>query len=106
MQTIPITLAQPDMVLEKPVMRPDKPDGLPVFGKGIKLTQAGIERLKQIGVQAITVEGHPVVIEGEETLEQILADMEHRFRQVRDNPEMMQILEIYKTQIKRGFGQD
>ena len=84
MQTIPITLAQPDMVLEQPVMRSDKPDGLPVFGKGIKLTQAGIERLKQIGVQAITVEGHPVVIEGEETLEQILADMEHRFIQDTD----------------------
>ena len=105
MQTIPISLAQPDMVLEKPVMRPDKPDGLPVFGKGVKLTQTGIERLKQIGVQAITVEGHPVVIAGEETLDQVLAAMEHRFRQVRDNPQTMLILDLYTAQIKRGFGQ-
>ena len=93
------------MVLEKPVMRPDKPEGLAVFGKGIKLTAAGIERLKQIGVQAITVEGHPVIIEGEETLEQVLANMAHRFRQVRDNPEMMQLLDLYQTQIKRNFGE-
>jgi hypothetical protein len=105
MQTIPISLATPDMILEKPVMRPDKPDGLAVFGKGVKLTESGIERMKQIGIQAITVEGHPVEVEGEETLEQQLEDMELRFRQVKDNPEMMELLDLYKNQIKRNFGQ-
>lgn len=91
------------MVLEKPVMRPEKPDGLAIFGKGVKLTQTGIDRLKQIGVQAITVAGHPVVIEGEESLDEILASMETRFRKLRDNPEMMQLLDLFKEQIKQDF---
>lgn len=104
MQRIPLSLAEPDMILELPVTRPDKPEGLAIFGKGIKLTESSIERLKNMGVQAITIEGHPLKVEGEESLDDILCTMEERFRKVKDNPEMMQLLDLFKDQIKQDYG--
>jgi len=106
MQKIPITLAEPDMILAQPIMQPDKPDGLPIFGKGAELTATSIERLKLKGIQSVAVEGHPVIIEGEESLDEILIMMEQRFEHLHDDEYMMNILETFKKQISHAFGVD
>ena len=103
MQKIPVALAEPGMVLAKKVTRPDKPDGPALFGKDAELTDTLIDRLKQIGVAAITVEGHPIVMEGDESLEQQLGKLDNSFRFVEDDPYMMKIKEIIKKQIVRSM---
>jgi hypothetical protein len=47
------------------------------------------------------VEGHPVVMEGEETLEERLEGLEKRFCLVHHDPLMVKIKEIYKRVIVR-----
>ena len=103
MQTIPLALATADMVLALDVKRSDNPDGPPICGKGMSLTDSLIERLKNLGIQSVTVEGHPVQIEGEKTLDDLLADLEHRFRKVGSDPIMNKLKEICRAQIIRSM---
>jgi hypothetical protein len=58
-----------------------------------------IERLRKLGVQAITVEGHPVTEAGEKTLEGELADIEERFGPRTGDPLLMRLKEIIKDMI-------
>jgi len=78
-QNIPLVLALPGMVIAKEVMKPENPEGFPVCGKGTILSDTLIERFKNIGVQSIFVEGHPVKMEGEVSIEDQLAALEKRF---------------------------
>lgn len=104
MQNIPIALAQPDMVLAREVVRPENPGGPPICGRGIVLTESLIERLKTMGVQTLTVEGRPVPMEGERSLEELLADLERRFRRVAGTPLMDRLHEIYRSHLARIMG--
>ncbi len=99
MQTIPITLAQPGMTLEQPVLHPNKPDGMPIFGANRELTIQIIDRLKLLGIPKITIKGHPVQLAGDETLEQALDKLEQRFAALQDNAYMMKIHDLLKEQI-------
>lgn len=105
MQTLPISLAEPEMVLARDVMRVDKLDGPPLCGKGIVLTAPLIMRLRDMGVQTITVEGHPLHLEGERTLTELLADLEYRFSQVAGNRRMEFLKGLYRAQIEREMGE-
>ena len=67
------------MILAKEVVRPEKPDGPPLFGKGMTLSAAHIERLAAMGIQSIVVEGRPVAMEGDESLDDQLKCLEERF---------------------------
>ena len=82
MQNIPINLATEGMILAKEVVRPDKPDGPPLFGKEMVLSASHIERLASMGVQAIVVQGRPVSMEDDESLEEQLINLEARFTRV------------------------
>jgi hypothetical protein len=104
MQTIPLKLALPGMVLAREIKNPENPDGPPLCGKGLALTGTLIERLAQKGVPALTVEGHPVVVEGEQTLDEMLVALDRRFRRVEDDPLMMQLKELYRQQTIRARG--
>lgn len=103
MQIIPITLAAPGMILDEPVMHPNKPDGMPVFGAGKELTAQIIERLKKIGIQEVTVAGHPLHLPGEETMEQALGKLEDRFIAVEHDPYMMKIRDLFSEHIRKKF---
>jgi len=103
MQTIPITLAEPGMILDQAILHPTKPSGAPIFGAGKELTSQIIDKLKKIGVQNITVTGHPVNIPGEETMEQALISLDQRFAAVSSNPYMMKIHDLFYEQIKKKF---
>jgi len=103
-QKIPLTSAKPGMVLAKDVMRSDQASPVPICGKGTPLTDPLIERLKRMGIQSIIVEGHPVFMGGESTLEEQLEKLDKRFRQVVDDPLMMKVKEIYRKHIIRSMG--
>lgn len=105
MQTLPISLAEAEMVLARDVMRVDKLDGPPLCGKGVVLTAPLIMRLRNMGVQTVTVEGHPVHFEGEKSLDELLADIEFRFSRVGGNPRMEYLKELFRQQIVRGMGE-
>lgn len=103
MQTIPIALAEAGMVLARDILRHDNPNGPPVCGKGISLTDALIERLKIMGISSVVVEGHPVPIDGEQTLEEMMEALDARFRKVDADPLMRKLRECYRNIIIRSM---
>lgn len=74
------------MVLAKAV---ETPEGRVLCGQGTVLDQSLIDRLQRMEISHITVEGHPVEVEGEKTIEQELREMEERFSKVTKIPPLM-----------------
>lgn len=105
MQKIPFSLAQPGMILARDVIRVDNPNGPPICGKGLVLTEPLIERLANLDVQSITVQGHPLNIDGDKTLEEDLEDLERRFRFVSDDPLAEKLKNIYRDYLIRIRGE-
>ena len=86
MQRILIAQAGPGMVLAKEILNPE---GMVLCGAGTALSEALIERLVNMDVVDITVEGHPVNIEGEKTLREELQEIDLRFQRVEDTAPLM-----------------
>lgn len=104
MQKIPISLAAEGMVLARDVTRPDAPDGLPICGRGMELSAPLIDRLVNMGIQSVMVEGRPVQIEGQESLEDALDALDNRFSLVEQYPLMMKVKDIFRAVIERTMG--
>ena len=96
MQKIPLTSAAPDMVLGRDIFRDENASGPPICGRGIKLTSSLIERLKRMGVQSITVEGNPLPMAGDRSLEEVLQALDERFRKVEGDPLTARLKNIYR----------
>ena len=79
MQDILTNMAAEGMVLAKDVLTPE---GRVLCGKGTVLSDSLIERLKKMEISHVLVEGHPVQMEGEKTLEEELRDIDVRFSRV------------------------
>lgn len=105
MQRIPIMLALPGMTLARNICREDGAAGPPICGKGVTLTVSLIERLKRMGVQTITVEGHPVRMEDDKAPEELLEDLDRRFRKAADDPLTGNLKEIYRAIIEKASGE-
>jgi len=69
----------PGMILAKDVLTPE---GRVLCGKGTELTEALIERLLRMEIMNVTVEGHPVQMDGEKPLPEQLKEIDLRFAQV------------------------
>ncbi|MDF1614497.1 hypothetical protein [Desulfurivibrio dismutans] len=80
MQQIATVQATEGMVLAKDV---ETGDNRVLCGRGTTLTAAMIDRFKRMDITHITVEGHPVVVEGARTLKEEVMDVEERFSRVR-----------------------
>jgi len=107
MQKIPISLAKPGMVLAKEVRKEEDDVSPPICGKGIVLTESLLSRLEKMGIQALAVEGHPVKMEGEKTLDELLNALDKRFSKVMDDPLMVKLKDIYRQHIIQSMeGQD
>lgn len=106
MQKIPLNLAAPEMVLARDIFKNDSPTGMPICGKGTVLSGGLINRLQQMGVQSLYVEGHPVQQEGDRGLTEQLADLDRRFSKTMDNRYNVMLLEIYRNQIRTAMGDD
>ncbi|MFA5073028.1 MAG: hypothetical protein WC539_03940 [Nitrospirota bacterium] len=105
MQILPFSFAAPGMELAREIKNPERPDGPPMCGKGVVLTEALISRLKQKNIQAITVKGRPVKIEGEKTLEEMLALLDRRFRRVKGDSRMDMLKDLYRKRFTRFMGE-
>ncbi len=106
MQSISIALAADGMVLAQDVRVSNQASSRILCGKGVALTSSLIGRLRQLGIESVTVEGHPVKIEGEQTLDEMLAALDRRFSRVAGDPLMMRIREMYRRRILRSMGED
>ncbi len=104
MQKIPIALAKPGMILGQDIKSSEDPAAMTICGKGVPLTESLIERLRDKDIQTLTVEGHPVKLEGESSIEEMIGALDKRFSRVGDDPLMMKIKEMYRKQILRAMG--
>jgi len=105
MQKIPITLAKAGMVLAKEIKGSEDPASMTICGKGVKLTESLIDRLRQMGIQTVSVEGHPVAMPGEASLGEMLVALDRRFNHVANDPLMMKVKELYRKHIIRSMGE-
>lgn len=102
MQHLPLALAQPDMVLARPVPNPSQPDGFPLCGAGTVLTAGLIGQLSSRGVGVVSVEGHPVELPGEPTLEDLLTALDRRFARAAQDPRMAMLQALFRQHLVRA----
>ena len=105
MRKIPLTSAEPDMVLGRDIYRDDNPGGPPICGKGIRLTASLIERLKKMGVQSITVEGNPLGEAGAMSADELLLALDERFRNAEGDPLTIRLKNIYRQYYAKTYGE-
>jgi hypothetical protein len=101
MQKIPINLAQPGMVLEKPVLRPN---GLVIVGEGTTLSDSLISRLENMGVKDIVVQGEPLDLEGmagSTSYGKRIERLDHLFRRFNNDPWMKKVKAFLKSYYER-----
>jgi hypothetical protein len=84
------------MVLAKEILNPD---GMVLCGSGTALSEALIERLANMEVVDVTVEGHPVIIEGDKTLQEELQEIDLRFQRVEDMVPLMYLKKRIKAKL-------
>ncbi|MFC1524097.1 hypothetical protein ACFL6N_04830 [Thermodesulfobacteriota bacterium] len=96
MQEILTIQAAEGMVLARDVMTEE---GRVLCGKGTVMSANLIERLLKMEINHIAVEGHPVEVEGEKSLEEEIADLELRFSKVEDTPPLMYIMKRFKERM-------
>ena len=99
MQKIPLKLAKAGMKLAKPVTN-DRV--MTLCGAGIELTEEMINRLSNMEVARITVEGHPIDTgESVKSLSQLIDELNVRFRYVEGDPLMIKIKNILLERFKQ-----
>jgi hypothetical protein len=90
----------PDMVLARPVTNAN---GLPIVAAGTILDAAIIERLRQMELASVYVEGD-ALDSGGKTLAELEAELEHRFRKVAQDPIQQLILRTLRTHVRATHG--
>ena len=101
MQRILMGQAGPGMILAKEILNPE---GLVLCGAGTALSEALIERLAGMDVVDVTVEGHPVNIEGEKTLQEELHEIDLRFQRVEDIAPLMYLKKRIQAKLAASRG--
>ena len=96
MQRILLAQAEPGMILAKEILNPE---GMVLCGAGTALSEALIARLSGLDVVDVTVEGHPVNIEGEKTLQEELQEVDLRFQRVEDIVPLMYLKKRIKAKL-------
>ena len=86
------------MRLAKPII---SNNGRVLCGEGTELSDSLISRLENLGVEGVTVEGFPVSMPGaeEKSTEDLIAELEERFKRVHSDNILMKIKEIFKKQL-------
>ncbi len=91
MQRVPIHLVQPGMILARPVINEK---GMPLCAEGTELNATIIDRLKKMGIDMLTLKGHPVDLgRDEKTSEEKVREMMARFDRVTGEPVMDKLKE-------------
>ncbi len=90
----------PDMVLARPITNTN---GLPIVAVGTILDASLIERLQQMGLPSVYVEGDALDAGGK-TLDELEAELDHRFRHVAHDPIQQLILRTLRTHLRATHG--
>jgi hypothetical protein len=90
----------PEMILAKPVTNAN---GLPIVAAGTILDPALIERLRQLSLPSVYVEGDDLDSSGK-TLEELETELDHRFRHVAKDPLQQLILRTLRTHLHATHG--
>ncbi|MBK9305935.1 MAG: hypothetical protein IPM58_02335 [Nitrospira sp.] len=90
----------PDMVLAKPVTNAN---GLPIVSAGTILDATMIERLRQMDLPSVYVEG-AAWDSGGKTLAELEAELDHRFRHVAHDSVQQLILQALRTHLRTTHG--
>ncbi len=94
MPKIPVTKLQPGMILAKPIMTPN---GMVMLGEGTELNEKWIDRIQDMEIASIFIDGPPVQTMPEE---EAIANLNARFALVADKPHMNVIKKIVKEHIE------
>jgi hypothetical protein len=94
MPKIPVAKLEPGMKLSKPVMAKN---GMVMLGEGTELTATWIERIQDMEIASIFIDGPPI-----QTIpkEEALANLEARFALAEGKPFMTSIKKIGKEHIE------
>lgn len=106
MQKIQLNLAKAEMTLARDVFRGNSPIGIPICGKGTKLTDALLKRFENMDVQTVYVEGHPVREEGERSIDDLLRELDGRFIKTLQEPLNVMLYDICKTYLIKSMEGD
>lgn len=90
----------PDMVLARPVTNAN---GLPIVAAGTVLDATLIKRLQQMELPSVYVEGD-ALDSGGKTLDELEAELDHRFRHVAHDPIQQLILRTLRTHVRATHG--
>ncbi|MCS7199825.1 MAG: hypothetical protein N2327_02790 [Caldimicrobium sp.] len=99
MQRLPLSFIRPGMRTYEEVL---DSQGRVLCGKGIEITEEMLKRFQDLGVSYITVEGTPVKLPWEKSLDEELQALEERFKGVEDET-LLQIKEIIKELLFEKF---
>jgi hypothetical protein len=98
MQNVTLERAAEGMKLAKPVTNKR---GMILYGAGVVLTFDIIARLSEMGVEQITIDGHPPSTADEKkSLSLQIKELNARFRNVEEDPLMGKIKNLILTQLK------
>ena len=102
MQKIPLKYAFEGMILGKPVTRDD---GMVMAGEGLTLTESIIDRLKNSGINSVTVKGRPVpgLDSGDVDLAKMKERLGHLFRKYQQNPLMWTLRNMLEQYLERAI---
>ncbi len=92
MQRLPLSYIKPGMKTFEEVL---DPNGRVLCGKGVELTEEHLKKFKELGVKYVTVEGTPIKLPWEKSLEEELQDLEKRFEGINDE-NLIAIKELIK----------
>lgn len=90
----------PDMILARPITNAN---GLPIVAAGTVLDAALIDRLQQMGLPSVYVEGD-ALDSGGKTLDELEAELDHRFRSVAHDPIQQLILRTLRKHLRATHG--
>ncbi len=88
MPKVPVTQLQAGMKLAKPILTKN---GMVMLGEGTELTQAWIERIEDMGIISVFIDGPPIQTISKEDA---LVSLEARFAVVEAKPYMKNIKKI------------
>lgn len=94
MPKIPAAKLEPGMILAKPIMTPN---GMVMLGEGTELSEKWIERIQDMEIASVFIDGPPI-----QTIsrEEALANLEDRFALVAGKPYMNSIKKLVKEHIE------
>jgi hypothetical protein len=90
----------PDMILARPITNAN---GLPIVAAGTVLDAALIDRLQHMGLPSVYVEGDALDAGGK-TLDELEAELDHRFRYVAHDPIQQLILRTLRKHLRATHG--